>query len=294
MWSTSASSEGGFVGKKFLASTRPFSQLALAVATVSPTLYLSTGILVFPPSPPAEEVRRCAAQISGSSAFSSQSRQWCLLVWSRVLRYFLTIAACSLCITWSTSRRLLYDCLPSLFAARRSCVSSFVHHLLDFDVMVVIGTYESMVRWIALVRLAQLVSSWVWLSIRAAGGSFSSWTLSSLRNSSQSTSRKLGISSASTMSGQRFMTVRIGRWSVLMPHWSGCVSHVMILFSEWSDRNTWSSLLHFLVTLCLCVGVPLGNASSSPASATASISFSAALVASLVNSLILLGSSQYG
>src|SRR6266567_2806044 len=37
MWSTSASSEGGFVGKKFLASTRPFSQLALAVATVSPT-----------------------------------------------------------------------------------------------------------------------------------------------------------------------------------------------------------------------------------------------------------------
>src|SRR6266581_1928378 len=192
------------------------------------------------------------------------------------------------------SRRLLYDCLPSLFTARRSCVSSFVHHLLDFDVMVVVGTCKLMVRWIALVRLAQLASNWVWLAIGAAGGSLSSCALSSFRNSSQSTSRKLGISSASTMSGQRFMTVRIGRWSVLMPYWSSCVSHVIILFSEWSDKNTWSSLLHFLVTLCLCIGVPLGNASSSPASATTSISFSTALVASLVNNLMSLGSSQYG
>src|SRR5260221_10599946 len=139
--SARASSEGGFVGKKFLASTRPLSQLALASSTVSPALYLSTGILVFPPSPPAEEVRRCAAQMSGSSAFSSQSRQWCLLVWSNMLWYFLTIAACSLCMAWSTSRCNRYDCLPSLFAARRSCVSSFVHHRLDFDVMFDIGTF---------------------------------------------------------------------------------------------------------------------------------------------------------
>src|SRR6266581_9050561 len=96
-WSAMASSVGGFAGKKFFASTRPLSKLSLASEIVSPTLYLSTGILVLPPSPPEEEVKRCAVHMSGSSAFSSQSRQWWGLVCSRVLRYFLIIAACSLC-----------------------------------------------------------------------------------------------------------------------------------------------------------------------------------------------------
>src|SRR6266581_2464420 len=97
LWSAMASSAGGFAGKKFFASMRPLSQLLLASAIVSPTLYLSTGILVLLPSPAEEEVKWCAVHMSGSSAFSSQSLQWWVLVCSRVLRYFLIIAACSLC-----------------------------------------------------------------------------------------------------------------------------------------------------------------------------------------------------
>src|SRR6266704_2863777 len=58
-WSAMASSVGGFAGKKLLASTRPLSQLSLASESVSPTLYLSTGILVLQPSPPEEDVKRC-------------------------------------------------------------------------------------------------------------------------------------------------------------------------------------------------------------------------------------------
>jgi hypothetical protein len=53
--------------------------------------------------------------------------------------------------------------------------------------------------------------------------------------------------------------------------------------------DTWSSLLHYLVTLCLCVGMPQGNASFSLVLATTSMSFSAPAMASIMNNLTSLG-----
>ena len=71
-------------------------------------------------------------------------------------------------------------------------------------------------------------------------------------------------------------------------------SHVMIE-SKWSsDINTWSSLVHFFVTLCRWVGIPGGSAKSRPRPATALIRTSALSSADLVNSLVSFGLSQCG
>ena len=283
----------GFAGKKPSTSMHPLSWFVLACTFSSLTLRFKTGILVLPPLPQGRVMSWCVDQISGSSPFSSQSLQWWSLVWSRIFQYFLDAALCTPCTEWSGLWHQSYACLPSLFDWWCSWVNSFVHHLLDFRVIFVTGTCISIVYWIAFVKLSQQFSKWSWLSISVGCGRVASWTLSSLWNLSQSMSQKLLISSTSMMSAARSSFVRIGRWSVLIPLWSVSVSQDIIKFSEWLDMKTWSNLLHSFVTLCLCVGVPLGSTKSRPASTTTSICFSAASNASLMNCLSLLGSSQY-
>jgi hypothetical protein len=140
-------------GKKPLARTVPFSPFVLAVFSSSPTLYVSFGILVLPPSVAGEEMSRCVVHMSGSSAFSNQSLQWCCLVYSSVLWYFLDASVCSAWILCSGSFLLLYDCLPNLFALFRSCVSSLVHQRLDFGVILDVGTFASIAACVMLPRV---------------------------------------------------------------------------------------------------------------------------------------------
>jgi hypothetical protein len=90
----------------------------------------------------------------------------------------------------------------------------------------------------------------------------------------------------------RSKVISIGRWSVFIPGVLGRVSHVMIASRASLEMNTWSSLVHHLVMLCRCVGIPGGSMKSSPASATVLISSSVLFKAALVNSLVSAGLSQ--
>src|SRR6266702_8704294 len=80
----SGDSWGGFEGKNVLASMVLFSAFVVAVLSDPFFVSVSTGILLLPPSPAGDAVYLWAVQMSGSSAFSSQSRQCCLLVRSNV------------------------------------------------------------------------------------------------------------------------------------------------------------------------------------------------------------------
>ena len=85
----------------------------------------------------------------------------------------------------------------------------------------------------------------------AEGGSrLSSFASAVLRNCSQSVSLKLCVVLDGVVDVVRLSLVRIGRWSVQIPHCSGTVSQEISTSSEWSDKNTLSSLLHCLETLC--------------------------------------------
>src|SRR6266851_3902541 len=80
----------GLVGKRHLASAMLFSLFMLATISCSPTIYLSLGIFALPLSVGGAETMRCAAQMSGSSAFSSHSLQYhCLVVLSMFWYLFL-------------------------------------------------------------------------------------------------------------------------------------------------------------------------------------------------------------
>jgi len=68
-------------------------------------------------------------------------------------------------------------------------------------------------------------------------------------NASQSTFLKFGKGGSATALVARLSSMIIGRWSVLIPLWSVTVSQVISKFSECSERKTWSSRLHRLVTL---------------------------------------------
>jgi hypothetical protein len=87
----------GLVGKKHLASAWLFSSFVLAIRSSSPTLCLSFGIFALPPSMWGAETMWCAAQISGSSTFSSQSLQCCCFVVLIVFQYLFLATLCSLC-----------------------------------------------------------------------------------------------------------------------------------------------------------------------------------------------------
>jgi hypothetical protein len=117
-----------------------FSPFMEAAWSWLPILYCRIGILDLPPSDAGAVIMRCAVQISGSSAFSSQSCQCCFLVYCSILSYLL---AASLCSSWTvcSGRCLsLYAFLPSLLACFHSCVSSFIHQHLDFGMISVVGT----------------------------------------------------------------------------------------------------------------------------------------------------------
>lgn len=122
----------------------------------------------------------------------------------------------------------------------------------------------------------------------------SSLSESSFVNSSQSTFQKFLIGFGGALARAKSRVVSIGRWSVFIPGMFGSVLHVMIASRVSSEMKTWSSLVHCLVMLCRCVGIPGGSARLSPASATALISTSASFNAALVNSLVFVGSSQCG
>ena len=91
-------SAAGLGGKKLLASADPFSALEVASFSVPPDEYFRVGMHAFPPSPAGDDRYLCAVQMSGSSAFSSQSHQCCLLVYWRVLSYKVLAALNCLCI----------------------------------------------------------------------------------------------------------------------------------------------------------------------------------------------------
>src|SRR5216683_5440184 len=124
----------GLMGKKHLASALLFSSFVLAVSSSLSTLYLSFRIFALPPSMWGAETMRCTAQISGSSAFSSQSLQCCCLVTLIALWYLFLAALCSSCTRCFGSPLSLYTVLSSLLAQVLSCKSSLVHHLLDLVV----------------------------------------------------------------------------------------------------------------------------------------------------------------
>jgi hypothetical protein len=159
-------------------------------------LSFRVGILAVPLSEAGAVMRWCTVQISGSLAFSSQSHQCCFLVNSNVLAYLLAASLCLLCTAWSGLSFCLCNCLPSLFTCFLSCVSSFVHHLFDLGVILVIGTCLWMVSWIAVVRSSQLLSSCLCVLICSASFLLLSFPSSALLNSSQSTSLKLCLGSS--------------------------------------------------------------------------------------------------
>src|ERR1700730_10305315 len=135
----------GFGGKNPVAKAAPFSPLVVAIFPMSPTLYFSAGILALPPSVAGVEMRQCTVQMTGSSAFSIQSRQCCCLVFFSVLLYLFAASVCSACTLCSRSFLRLYESLPNLLVSLRSCVNSFVHQRFDLRVISVIGTCVSMV-----------------------------------------------------------------------------------------------------------------------------------------------------
>ena len=72
------------------------------------------------------------------------------------------------------------------------------------------------------------------------------------------------------------------------------VSQVSMRFVEKSVMKTWSKQVHFLMTLCWWVGIPLGSASSRPRKDTTSINPSALFNTLGVKRRVSLGLSQCG
>lgn len=66
----------GFFGKKVFASEVLLSALVLAMCSPAADWIIRLGILDFPPLLAGAEMYLCAVHMSGSVAFSSQSRQW--------------------------------------------------------------------------------------------------------------------------------------------------------------------------------------------------------------------------
>ena len=139
-WLACESSSCGLVGKKHLARARLFSLLVLATDSCSFMLCFSEGILALPPSMAGAKTSLLAIQMSGSSAFSSQSHQCCFLVYQRVLSYLFAASLWSICILCSSLCLCWCACLPSFSAFLQSAISSLVHQRLDFKVIFVTGT----------------------------------------------------------------------------------------------------------------------------------------------------------
>jgi hypothetical protein len=178
--------------------------------------------------------------------------------------------------------------LAAAFSALWSAIFFALIPMLD------VGTLLFMVSCIASVSLLHVASNSPGVWIREGGPSSFSFSDSALSNSSQSTFLKFLSGFDRALARSKSRVVSIGRWSVLIPGVWESASHEMIASICSSEMNTWSSLNHFLETLCTCVGIPRGNAKSRPSSATAIISVSASHMADLVNSLVSAGSSQRG
>jgi hypothetical protein len=146
--------------------------------------------------------------------------------------------------------------------------------------------------WMTSVSSLHTQSSSPWLCICRGGPRGSILSDSSFSNSSQSMFQKFLGELSRALARARSKVISIGRWSVFIPGVLGRVSHVMIASRASLEMNTWSSLVHRLVMLCRCVGIPGGSMKLSPASATVLISSSALFKAALVNSLVSAGLSQ--
>src|SRR6266851_409592 len=153
------SCSSGLAGKKHLARALLFLLFMLAVISFPPIMCLSFRIFTLPPSVGGANIILCAAHMSRSLAFSSQSLQCCCLVCLSAFWYLPLAALCSLC-TWCMGSLLsLYTFLPSLLACTHSCESSFVHHRFNFDVNSMVGTSTLMVSCKALVSSLHRVFS---------------------------------------------------------------------------------------------------------------------------------------
>ena len=287
-------SSGGLGGKKVFASILLFSSLVVAEVSCPLRSALRTGILDLPPSPARDEVYLCAVQMSGSSAFSSQSRQCCLLVCSRLLWNFLLASFLSAWVWCSGQFLYLLALLPFLLASCLSLVSSFVHHFFAFIPSSAVGTSSLMVSCRVSVSFKHEDSISFGKRILVGGPTLPSLASRAFSNFSQSTLQKFLGGAAWVRVRLRSRVVRIRRWSVFIP---GVFSRALqvIIESVWSsEMNTWSSLLHFFVTLCKWVGMPGGSARSIPNPATALIRTSVLSSADFVNSLVSVGLSQCG
>ena len=208
---------GLLVGKNISTSILLFSSLVVALHSDSPDCFLSTGILELLPSAAIAEMYLCAIQMSGSSAFSSQSLQWCHLFFSILDAYFLLASSYSAC-NWLFERfPSLLTFLPSHLAFLRRSVSSFIHHLFNVGLISLQGTSLSIVSCRALVSLAHFSSKQVWFLISWGSPIFVSSPLRPILNFSQSMSLKFVTILVRVCFIIRLRTVRIGRWSVHMP-----------------------------------------------------------------------------
>src|SRR5712671_453365 len=217
----------GFGGKKHFAKAALLSPLFEATLSSPPTLCFSAGMRDLPPSAGGAEISLCTAHMSGSSAFSSQLRQCCFFVLLSVFSYSLTASLCSLCITCMGSALRLNELLPFLFAALRNCVSSLVHHLFDLEHNLATGTLSLIVRWMISVSSLQFSSICCWFSIGVGCPRLCRCEFRVSLNSSQSTSQKFWSIISSAWAAPRLSSVIIGRWSVLIPLRSGCMSQVI-------------------------------------------------------------------
>ena len=107
----------------------------------------------------------CAVQMSGSSAFSNQSLQWCLLQYSISFSYRFLAFANSACIVSCGLLLRLLEALPSLLACLLSSVSSFVHHCFVCGLISEVCTCTLITLCKALVMLLHSSSRACWLVI---------------------------------------------------------------------------------------------------------------------------------
>src|SRR5712671_6732616 len=216
-----------FRGKKHLARAVLLSPLFEATLSSPPTFCFSVGMRDLPPSVAGADISLCTAHMSGSSAFSSQSRQCCFFVLLSIFSYSLITSLCSLCIACSGSALRLKELLPFFFATLRNCVSSLVHHLFDLDHNLATGTLLLIVRWMILVSLLHFSSSCCWFCIGVGCSRLCRCDSRPSLNSSQSTSWKFWSVTSFAWAAPRLSSVVIGRWSVLIPLRSGCVSQAI-------------------------------------------------------------------
>lgn len=231
-----------------------------------PWVALNVGILVVPLSDAGTEMYLCAFLQPVSPVIF-------LVVFYGLLVFLLCFGAfrmdrvSDLCL-------VLLALHPKL-ASLQSWVNSLVHQHLDFGPKSKVGTSFCIVACSAEVSLLHLVFSSLWLLIVLGSLKACSWISSSFQNSIKSTFLKFLTTLDGALVSVRSCLVTTERWSVFWLRFFVRASHESSESKECSERNTWSSLVHFLETLCLYVGIFGGRARSKLASATMLISFSA-------------------